>query len=89
MGTKMKQKKQPALELHEQHIDDAVLALLYLNLYHCGVVWKGFDWDAMNRLHEKGLISDPVSKAKSVGFSEEGEKQARKLFEQMFVANKI
>jgi hypothetical protein len=45
--------------------------------------------DAMYSLHEKGLISDPVRKAKSVGFSEEGEKQARKLFEQMFVANKI
>jgi hypothetical protein len=87
-GTKMKPKKQPAPELNEQRIDDAVLALLYLNLYHCGVVWKGFDWDAMNRLHEKGLISDPVRKAKSVGFSEEGEKQARKIFEQMFVFTK-
>ena len=71
----MKQKKQPAPELNEQRIDDAVLALLYLNLYHCGVVWKGFDWDAMNRLHEKGLISDPVREAKSVGFSEDAEKQ--------------
>jgi hypothetical protein len=85
----MKQKKEPALELNEQRIDDAVLALLYLNLYNCGVVWKGLDWDAMNRLHEKGLISDPVGKAKSVGFSEEGEKRARKIFEQMFVADKI
>jgi hypothetical protein len=88
MGTKMKQKKQPAPELNEEGIDEAVLALLYLNFYHCGVVWKGFDWDAMNRLHEKGLISDPVRKAKSVGFSEEGEKQARKVFEQMFVISK-
>ena len=84
----MKPKKQPAPELNEQRIDDAVLALLYLNLYHCGVVWKGFDWDAMNRLHEKGLISDPVRKAKSIGFSEEGEKRARKIFEQMFVFTK-
>jgi hypothetical protein len=88
-GTKMKQKTQPAPELHEQRIDDAVLALLYLNFYQCGVVWKGFDWDAMNRLHEQGLISDPVRKAKSVGFSEEGEKRARKIFEQMFAVSKI
>jgi hypothetical protein len=85
----MKQKMQPAPELHEQRIDDAVLALLYLNFYQCGVVWKGFDWDAMNRLHEQGLISDPVRKAKSVGFSEEGEKRARKIFEQMFAVSKI
>ena len=85
----MKPQKRPVLELDEKRIDEAVLALLYLNLYHTGNVWKGFDWGAMNRLHEKGLISDPVSKAKSIGFSEEGEKQARKLFEQMFVVNKI
>jgi hypothetical protein len=84
----MKQKKQPALKLDEERIDEAVLALLYLNFYHCGVVWKGFDWDAMNRLYEKALISDPVRKAKSIGFSEEGEKRARKIFEQMFAVNK-
>jgi hypothetical protein len=28
--------------------------------------WKGFDWETMNRLYEKGYISDPRSKAKSV-----------------------
>jgi hypothetical protein len=27
---------------------------------HCG---KSFDWDAMDRLHKKGLISDPVGRA--------------------------
>ena len=43
----------------------------------------------MNRLHERALISDPVRKAKSVGFFEDREKQARKIFEQMFVVNKI
>jgi hypothetical protein len=85
----MKQKKKPTLKLNEERIDDTVLALLYLNLYHCAVVWKAFDWDAMNRLHEKGLISDLVRKAKSVRFSEEGEKQARKIFERRFLVNKI
>ena len=25
--------------------------------------WKGFDGNTTNRLHEKGLISNPVSKA--------------------------
>ena len=74
----MKQKEQSTLKLNEERIDDAVLALLYLNLYHCGVVWKGFDWDAMNRLHEKDLISDPVRKAKSVRFSQDGKKRPEK-----------
>jgi len=59
-----------------------VLALLYLNHYRCGEVCKGFDWDAMSRLHEKEVISDPVV------FSEEGEKRARQLFEQMFLVKK-
>ena len=47
-------------------IDEAVLALLYLNLHEGARVWKSFDWDAMNRLHEAGYISNPVGKAKSV-----------------------
>ena len=38
----------------------------------------------MNRLHEKGWISDPVGKAKSVGVTEEGAKKAAELFEKLF-----
>jgi hypothetical protein len=38
----------------------------------------------MNRLHEKGYISNPVGKAKSVGMSEEGYIKARELFERYF-----
>jgi hypothetical protein len=81
----MKLEKEPPPKLDTDRIDDAVLALLYLNLYHCGVAWKGFDWDAMNRLFEKELISDPVRKAKSVGLSEDGKRRAKILFELMFV----
>jgi hypothetical protein len=32
--------------------------------------WKSFDWEAMNRLHEKGYISNPVGKAKPIIFTE-------------------
>ena len=46
--------------------------------------WKGFDWDTLNRLHEKGYISNPVGKAKSVGMSEEGFLRAKELFERHF-----
>ena len=38
----------------------------------------------MNRLHEKGMISDPVGKAKSVIFTEEGQNRSEALFEEMF-----
>ena len=76
------------MEFDTDKIDKAVLALLYLG-QHDGIrTWKGFDWDAMDRLHEKGMISDPQSKAKSVVFTEEGLKQATKLFEEMFTKQK-
>jgi hypothetical protein len=65
-------------------IDDAVLALLYLGRHDGWRAWKSFDWDAMDRLHEKGLISDPVGKAKSVVFSEEGLRRSEALFREMF-----
>jgi hypothetical protein len=38
----------------------------------------------MNRLHEKGQISDPASKAKSVALTERGLRESRLLFETMF-----
>ncbi len=41
--------------------------------------WKGYDWEVMNRLHERGLISDPVGKAKSVLFTDAGQRQADAL----------
>jgi hypothetical protein len=46
--------------------------------------WKSHDWDAMDRLHAKGYISDPKSKAKSVVLSPEGLELARNLFEERF-----
>jgi len=70
--------------LDTDKIDDAVLALLYLGLHNGYRAWKGFDWAALERLHEKGLISNPVGKAKSVVFSEEGLESPQALFEKMF-----
>lgn len=72
------------IEIDADRIDQTVLALLWLGLHDGCRAWKGFDWNAMNRLHEKGMISDPVSKAKSVVFTEEGEREAERLFYEMF-----
>ena len=72
------------MEINTQRIDEAALALLYLGLHERNRAWKGFDWDAMGRLHEKGFITDPVGKAKSVAFTEEGLQEARRLFELLF-----
>ena len=75
--------------MKQDRIDEAVLALLYLGIYERHPMtgartWKSFDWDAMSRLHEKGLISDPVSKAKSVALTEEGLRQAEVAFQRLF-----
>ncbi|HKB35155.1 MAG TPA: DUF6429 family protein [Gemmataceae bacterium] len=53
------------MDLDTDKIDDAVLALLYLGLHDGARAWKGFDWEAMNRLHERGYITDPRGKASS------------------------
>ncbi|MHA6853642.1 DUF6429 family protein [Ralstonia pseudosolanacearum] len=66
-------------------IDDAVLALLYLTLHDHNRAWKSFDWDTLNRLHERGLIGDPINKAKSVILTEEGLRESERLFQQRFV----
>ena len=42
------------------------------------------DWDVLGRLHDKGMIYDPVGKVKSVVFTEEGLQRAKALFEEMF-----
>ncbi|EGP42535.1 DUF6429 family protein [Achromobacter insuavis] len=66
-------------------IDDAVLALLYLTLHDHNRAWKGFDWDVLNRLHERGLIASPANRAKSVTLTEEGLRQSERLFLERFV----
>jgi hypothetical protein len=74
------------MKLDNERLDEAVLALLYLGLHDEWRAWKSFDWEVMNRLHEKGLITNPVGKAKSVGFSEEGMRESRRLLEKLFAA---
>jgi hypothetical protein len=76
------------MEIDTDRIDQAVLALLYLGLHDGCRAWKGFDWAAMDRLHQKGFISDPVSRAKSVVFTEEGLREAERLFRELFAVRR-
>jgi hypothetical protein len=73
-----------AMTFDNDRIDDAVLALLYLGLHDQYRAWKGFDWEAMNRLHKKGMIDNPKNKNKSVAFTDEGLRRSKELFEAMF-----
>ena len=72
------------MQADTEKIDEAILALLYLTLHDRVRAWKSFDWDAMNRLYEKGCIHDPVGKAKSVVLTEKGLKESERLFEKLF-----
>jgi hypothetical protein len=74
---------------NKDKVEEMTLALLYLVMEKSKEgtrAWKGFDWDTMDRLHEKGYISDPKSKAKSVALSEEGARLAEELFRKYFTA---
>jgi hypothetical protein len=73
------------MDFDKDKVDDMTLALLYLVICERvkgfgGRAWKSFDWETLNRLHEKGLLMDPISKAKSVGMTEEGIQKAEALF---------
>ena len=49
------------MEIDEDKVDDAVLALLRLTLHDGQRAWKGFDWDTLDRLHRKGLSPNPFA----------------------------
>jgi hypothetical protein len=75
------------MEIDTDKIDEAVLALLHLT--KCGnqygqAAWKGHDWDALNRLHEKGYLGNPKNKNKSVGMTAEGDAKSEELFWKLF-----
>ena len=67
-----------------EKVDEVVLALMYLTLHDYYRAWKGFDWDVLDRLYEKGWIENPRGKAKSVVLTEEGLALSTSLFEQHF-----
>jgi hypothetical protein len=76
------------MDIDRDRIDEAVLALLFLGRHDEIRAWKSFDWAAMDRLHNKGLISDPVSKTKSVVFTDEGLRQSEALFRKLFTVER-
>jgi hypothetical protein len=65
-------------------VDEVVLALMQLTLHDSYRAWKGFDWETLDRLHEKGWIENPRSKAKSVALTEEGLANSARLFQLYF-----
>ncbi len=75
------------MDYDKDKVDEVTLALLWLVTQtdkYGSRAWKTFDWDTLNRLYEKGLISDPKRKTKSVALSEEAVELSETLFVKLF-----
>ena len=76
------------MTINEEELDRTVLALLALTLHdesEFGArAWKGHDWSVLDRLHEKGWIGNPKSKARSVVLTAEAVEESRRLFAEKF-----
>ncbi len=68
----------------DQKIEDAVLALLGAFEFENGRAWKRFDFDVMQTLAAKGLITDPRGRAESVYLTPEGLARAKALAQALF-----
>ena len=75
------------VEFNKEKVDEMGLALMWPVIHgdkYGARVWKSFDWDTLDRLYEKGLISDPKSTAKSVALTDEAVKLSESLFKKHF-----
>jgi hypothetical protein len=75
------------MDIDQEKVEQTVLALLYLNSFDNGSgkrAWKSFPWSVMDLWHQKGYISNPAMKTKSIRFSEEGARLSKELFEKLF-----
>ncbi|MBD3242904.1 MAG: hypothetical protein GF331_20090 [Chitinivibrionales bacterium] len=73
-------------------VDEVVLALLNLTSFKFGPgwsAWKGHDWDVLDRLHSRGFISNPRSRAKSVRLTEDGRRRSQELFQELFALGDV
>ncbi|MCK5053421.1 MAG: hypothetical protein KAR65_04045 [Anaerolineales bacterium] len=73
------------MKYDQDKVDEMTLALLYLVTTErqegLGArAWKGLDLDTMNRIHDKGWIDDPQTKATSLHVTEDGFKKSEHLF---------
>ena len=76
------------MDFDRDKVDEATLALLWLVFHEdrdgTTRAWKSFDWGTMDRLFEKGYISDPKRKTRSVAVRSEGVRKAEELLKKHF-----
>lgn len=72
------------MELDNNKLDAAALAILSLTLHDGRRVWKSVDWAITDRLYERGLIENPAGRAKSLVLTDEGLAEAETMLAMMF-----
>ena len=75
------------MEYDQTKVDEMTLALLYLvtsRVRGIGRASKALDWKTLDRLHQKGWISDPKEKGISFIVTPEGMKKSEELFKKHF-----
>lgn len=72
------------LDLDEDRLAEAALALMSLTQHDGDRVWKQYPWDLTDRLFDLGYITDPKSKAKSVRLTPEGQAHAERVLRERF-----
>ena len=73
------------MDIDRDHIDEAILALLFLGRHDGMRTWKSFDCGAAPY---KGTNLGPVGKAKSVVFTDEGLRQSEASFRKLFTVGR-
>ena len=75
-------------EFDTDRLDDLVPALFWFNgsetRFGGRIAWKSLPWDALDRLHSRGLISEPRRKSYRVTLDEQACERGQALFEQWF-----
>lgn len=72
------------MEYDMSKVEEAVLALLDVFEFDNGRVWKRYDFDTMDGLHGKGLVTEPRGKRESVELTDEGLRRAKELAARYF-----
>jgi hypothetical protein len=70
------------MDVDGEKLEQVVLALLHMNSFKEADgrrAWKSLPWTILDSLHEKGYISDPANKNKSVWLTDEGAKLSEEV----------
>ena len=72
------------MEYDASKVEEVVLALLGVFEFEQGRVWKRYDFEVMDALHEKGYITAPRNRNESVHLTEQGLQIAKRLAQKHF-----